>query len=175
MHCSLTSFFTIQRDDLPQFIQHFTSFAALHSDSPIAQSVASTSAESSPTSCVLPFKPRYDLRVGEVVVTNDGCVILSLSSLILRSLMHAFCVSYDSLPVKPKAVGHLTLARGRVDNELAQIHQLYQDKFKTALLDPGVHTYWDVVLLELIGGERSRTSTSALQFKELHRVPLGSL
>jgi len=171
VHCSLTSFFQLARQDVEEFMHRFTSFAALHSDSPLSQSFSSSSTESSPVSTAC--RDRYSLKVGELVTTDDGCVILSLSSPLVRSLMHLFCCG-SPYPVKPKEVSHLTLARSRFDLDLQTIHAKYSAALASALAQPDAHSLWDVVLLELVS-ERSRTSTSPLQFREVDRVPLGSL
>ena len=88
--------------------------------------------------------------------------------------MHDFCAGFDS-NLKPKAVGHITLARTRFDSEVQRINNLYTTRLNSLLRDPSAHSKWDVVFLELVSGERTKTRTSPLTFKEIHRVPLASL
>ena len=89
--------------------------------------------------------------------------------------MHDFCSSFDTLTNKAKAVGHITLARTRFDHDVQRIYELYATRLNRLLSDPAAHSKWDLVLLELVSGERTKTTTCPLTFKEIHRVPLASL
>ena len=159
------------------FVERFTSFSAIASDSPLAGSFASTvSGSSDDTSS--PSSPQVQL--GQLVTTKDGCVILTLHSPLLKKLIRAFCLPTSCtggpsfVALKPKAVGHLTLAKGRFDSDLSSIHSLYSNALNEPLSLPS-SSLWDVVILELVGGKRTLINTNPLVFNEIYRVPLNHL
>jgi len=175
VHCSLSSFFRCDRDQLTEICQSLSKHVEAFDYSPLSSpSSVSTFAGTpksssgrnspSPRKCLDP--PRFVVELDSFCKTNDGYVILTLHAPTIKSMIDSFASTQDIVSIAPKSVSHITLARDRSPQLQSSMLQEYIKDIPTIFLTDAFSDahVWDLVVLEKKSGTEN--------IKEVARIPL---